>query len=42
MLEAMTSMLAAKDSGLDNLVARTAENSYRQWAQEMLIPAVLG
>jgi uncharacterized protein YbjT (DUF2867 family) len=46
MLEAMTSMLAAKDNGLDNLVARTAENStetsYRQWAQEVLRPAVLG
>lgn len=38
-------MLAAKDEGLDNAEARTAENttptSFRQWCEEVLKPAIL-
>jgi len=38
-------MFAAKDKGLDNAEARTAENttptSFQQWCEEVLKPAVL-
>lgn len=41
----MVALLAAKDAGLDSLVARTPENTtpttYRQWAEEVLRPAVV-
>ncbi len=45
MAQGMTDMAWAKNKGLDNAVARTAENStptsFRQWCEEVLKPAVL-
>jgi uncharacterized protein YbjT (DUF2867 family) len=44
MAQGMTDMAWAKNEGLDNAVARTAENStptsFRQWCEEILKPAV--
>jgi uncharacterized protein YbjT (DUF2867 family) len=46
MAQGMIDMNAAKDNGLDNSVLRTPENStptsFRQWAEEVLQPAVQG
>ncbi len=43
--DAMVAMMAAKDDGLDNLVARTPETTtpttLREWAETVLKPAVL-
>ena len=43
--QGIVDMMAAKDQGMDNLEARTAENttptSFRQWCEEVLKPAVL-
>ena len=44
--QGIVDMLAAKDQGMDNVEARTAENttptSFRQWCEEVLKPAVSG
>jgi uncharacterized protein YbjT (DUF2867 family) len=44
MAQGMTDMACAKNEGLDNAVARTAENStptsFRQWCEEVLKPAI--
>ncbi len=46
MAQGMIDMNAAKDNGLDNSVARTPQNStptsFRQWAEEVLKPAIQG
>jgi uncharacterized protein YbjT (DUF2867 family) len=46
MAQGMVDMMTAKDDGLDNGEARTAENSsptsFRQWCEQVLKPAVLG
>lgn len=43
--QGIVDMLAAKDNGMDNIEARTPENttptSFRQWCEEILKPAVL-
>jgi uncharacterized protein YbjT (DUF2867 family) len=45
MAQGMTDMAWAKNQGLDNAVRRAPENStptnFRQWAEEVLKPAVL-
>lgn len=46
MAQGMVDMMAAKEAGLDDAVARTPETatptSFRQWCDEVLKPAVLG
>jgi hypothetical protein len=45
MAQGQTDMAAAKNEGLDNVVARTQEattpTTFRQWCEEVLKPAVL-
>lgn len=44
MAKGFADMMAAKDAGLDNGVARTAETStpttFRQWCEDALVPAL--
>jgi len=44
MAQAMVAMMRAKNEGLDHLEVRTAENTspttFRQWCQEVLVPAL--